>query len=447
MAVVTPFRGILYNKEKIQDLKDVVTPPYDVISELERQKYCDRHPQNIIRLILSKGGPDDDAMNNRYTRAAAFFRSWLEKGILKQDPEPALYVTEMGFGNEGEIRTRLGFIALVRLEDFEKGMILPHEKTFSATKADRLRLMEACSANFSPVFSLFSDPKEQVMGPLRSWTNDVRPDMDFKEITGYHHRLWRVKDGKLHSRIADELSSRHLFIADGHHRYETALNYRNIMAARLGGLEPNSGYNYVMMYLSSMQDPGMVMRPVHRLLCHIRPTAMDEFVKRAAAFFDVKTINVENYYSQELRSSFLAEIRSGADPAVMGAIVRGHKAFYVLRARKGVMDDMYDGKIPAPLRQLDVTVATRLVLQKTLGFEETDLDDETRILYTSRASKAFEAVNSGKCDIALILNPTKLAHMEEISRAGLVMPRKSTYFFPKVLSGLVMNMLHPDRKP
>jgi len=445
MAKTMPFRGVLYNPDKIQDLKDVVTPPYDVISERQRRAYFERHPQNVIRLILSKERPDDTEKNNRYTRAGEFFRSWLDAGILKQDVEPAFYVTEMDFSNEDEVRTRLGFVVLVRLEDFGKGGILPHEKTFSATKADRLKLMEACKANFSPIFSLFADPDEEVMGLLRTCTESVEPDIDFREVIGYRHRLWRVTDGQIHRQVSEKMAARCLFIADGHHRYETALNYKNQIMSRImsqnGTFDSEAPCNYVMMYLTSMQDRGMIIRSVHRLLSKVPQDAMDGFVKKAKDFFDVEVLNAQAGNYDDARTTLFSKIRAGADQGVMGAVVRNHDPLYFLRAKEGIMDRLFEGDISAPLRKLDVKIATKLVIQKVLGFDKAALDDEKRISYTSRAPKAFKAVKEGKCDVALILNPTRLSDVEEISRAGLIMPKKSTYFFPKVVSGLVINKL------
>ena len=441
MATIVPFRGILYNQNRIQDLKGVVTPPYDVISEPERQEYFERHPQNVIRLILSKEEPEDTEQNNRYTRAARHFHKWLEDGILKQDTEPALYLTEMDFRSEEMVRTRLGFIVLVQLEDFGAGGILPHEKTFSATKADRLRLMETCTANFSPIFSLFSDPDEGIVGLLQSCMGKVDPDIDFREVIGYRHRLWRVTDPEIHREVREKLAGKPLYIADGHHRYETALNYRDQIVSKTGRFDPGAPYNFVMMYLNSMQDPGLMMRSVHRMLCQVPQSAMDGFAEKAGHFFDVEVMDIHTKGQREVRAGFLAKIRAGAKQGVLGALVRDHQAFYILRVKEGIMDHLFDGDIPGPLRKLDVTIATKLVLQNVLGFDAAALDNEKRILYTSRSPKAFKAIDTCKCDVALILNPTRLSEVEETSKAGLIMPRKSTYFFPKVLSGLVMNKL------
>jgi uncharacterized protein (DUF1015 family) len=441
MAKIIPFRGVLYNREKIHDLKDVVTPPYDVISERQRQEYFERHPQNVIRLILSKADPQDTEYNNRYTRAAEFFHRWLNQGILVQDTEPAFYVTEMVYRSEGLVRSRLGFIALVRLEDFENGGILPHEKTFSATKADRLKLMEACKANLCPIFSVLPDSDGEIVGPLRAHLEGIEPDFEFEEVIGYRHRLWRITDQQVHKEFGQKLAGQSLYIADGHHRYETALKYRNQIMSKQGTFDPKAPYNFVMMYLSSMNDPGLIIRPVHRLVSNLPQQAVDSFVVKAHRYFDIETLPFKGNNRKKVQSVFLTKIRAGAESRAMGAVVHGHGAFYVLRVKEGIMDRLFEGQIPEPLRRLDVTIVTKLVFQKILGFDDAGLDDEKRFLYTSRTQKAFEAVGTGKCPLALIINPTRLADMAEVSKAGLIMPWKSTYFFPKVLSGLVMNKI------
>lgn len=441
MARVIPFRGIFYNQENISNLKEVVTPPYDVISEQQQQEYYMMHPQNVIRLVLGKEYPDDNEHSNRYTRAGEFFRIWLDQGILKQDAGPALYATEIDFVAKGMVHTRFGFIGLVELEDFEKGGIFPHEKTFTATKADRLRLMEACKANFNPVFSLFSDRHGQIVGPLRASIKGREPDLEFDDLEGCRHRLWRVKDQKIHTEVSERLSHKPLFIADGHHRYETALAYRNQVMSNAGEFDRDDPCNFIMMYLSSLHDPGLTIRPVHRMICDVPAQAMEGFEGKARSYFDVEALEFESLNRVEVEETFLAKVSEGAERGVIGAVLQDHRAFYVLRVRNGIMDRLFEREIPAPLRRLDVNIATKLVLQQILGFDHAALDDEQRILYASRAEKALEAVNTGKCAISLILNSTRLAHLEEVSKAGLILPRKSTYFYPKVMSGLVTNKI------
>ncbi len=441
MPRIIPFRGILYNQDKVPDLRAVVTPPHDVISAKEQQEYYKAHPQNMIRLILGKIHPEDTEHDNRYTRAAMFFRSWLDIGTLRQDKEPAFYVTEIDFRLDGEIRTRLGFIALVELEEFEKGGIRPHEKTFSATNVDRLRLIEASRANFSPIFLLFADPDNEVLGSLRTVVEGLRPDLDFEDLKGYRHRLWRVKDQQIHKEIGQRLADRSLYIADGHHRYGTALEYRNRIKSQDPTLDPDAPCNFVMMYLTSMHAPGLAIRPAHRLLCGAEKVVKETFVDKACVYFDIETLNFDSVNRKQIEEAFLTRVKAEANSKAMGVALRDSNGFYVLRVKKGVMDYLVRQKIPEPLRKLDVTIVTKLIIQDILGLDSVALDDEQRILYTSRADEALGAIYSGKCAIALILNPTRLDQVQEVSDAGLIMPRKSTYFYPKVMTGLVINRI------
>ena len=441
MAKVIPFKGILYDPNKVPDLKAVITPPHDVISETEQQEYYKAHPQNMIRLILGMINPGDTEYDNRYTRAAKFFRSWIDQGILKQDKEPAFYVTETDYRLDGDVRTRFAFTALVGLESFEKGIIRPHEKTFSATNADRLKLMEASPANFSPIFSLFSDPDNVIFGPLRASIQGVEPDLDFEDLTGRQHRLWRVTDQQIHKEIGRTLADRSLYIADGHHRYETALEYRNRIMSQEPRLDPNHPCNSVMMYLTSMHDPGLAIRPAHRVLCDAKRTRVEGFMNKARTYFDIETLDFDPLNREQVEKAFLSKVRTGANGIVIGVALRNGRGFYVLRLHEGVMDHLFGSEIPIPLRKLDVTAVTKLVLQEILGLNGTALDDERCIMYTSTTDTALDAIYTGKCPIALILNPTKLDQLREVSDAGLIMPRKSTYFYPKVMAGLVINKI------
>ena len=441
MAKVLPFRGVLYNPDVVGDLGDVVAPPYDVISESERRAFEERHSHNIVRLILSQGRPEDNESNNKYTRAAACFRKWQDEGALVRDQTPAMYLTVMDYMNGGVRRRRLGLIVRIELEDFGQGNIIPHEKTFSATKADRFKLMEACRTNFSPIFSVFSDQRGMVFESVRSWIDTAEPDFDFMDTQACRHRLWRITAREVHEEIARKLADKPLYIADGHHRYETALNYRDAMASRTGGSSGRSGADYVMMYLSSMQDPGLIIRPVHRMLSWIPAHALDDFVKEAKTYFHVEMFKASGEDDSDTGETLWAKVSAGAERRAIGVVIRGHGGVYVLTVRQGVMERLFSGEIPAPLRRLDVTIVTKLVFQKILGLTDDELDDENRILYTSRIEKALEAVGAGQRQVALIINPTRLSDVEAVSNARLIMPRKSTYFFPKVLSGLVINKL------
>ncbi|KKL79029.1 hypothetical protein LCGC14_2018950 [marine sediment metagenome] len=277
MITVLPFKGIRYNTEKIKDISKVITPPYDIISEEERDRYYDLHPNNIIRLILGKDFPDDNQSVNKYTRAAGYFDTWREENILIQDTEPAIYVYAQEFTLFNKKYVRKGFISLVKLENFETGQIYPHEQTLAKPKEDRLKLMQSCNANFSQVFAFFEDENSKISNILHKvYEGDsgtsITPEVDFTDGFGVKNLLWVIKDNKIIEDISSLMKNRALFIADGHHRYETALFYRDMIRSNEGS--PNSNGNipsdYVMMMCVSMEDPGLQILPTHRLARNIK---------------------------------------------------------------------------------------------------------------------------------------------------------------------------------
>jgi uncharacterized protein (DUF1015 family) len=441
MARVIPFRGVLYNPKKVPNLKDVVTPPHDIISPEEQEAFYGAHPQNMIRLILGKMHPDDTDGDNRYTRAAKSFRTWLDDGILQRDKEPAFYVTEMDFADDEQVRTRIGFIALVELHEFEEGIILPHEKTFSKTTTDRLNLIEACKTNFSPIFSLFADPPNETSELLRDAIQAVSPDQDFEDSQGFRHRLWRVTDPEVQKQIAERLADRSVYIADGHHRYGTALTYRNKIKAQNPALNSDDPCKFVMMYLTSMHDPGLHVRPVHRVIRRIDEGPVKSFLDKAKLQFDVKTLDLDALDRRKIENTSLGQAMTGTNSIVIGAAMRDDNKFHVLQVKEGVTDRALSQDMPEPVRKLDVTVVTKLVVEGVLGLNGTALDDERTIQYVSTVAEALHAVYQEQCPIALIINPTRLDQLQEVSDAGLIMPRKSTYFYPKVMTGQVINKI------
>jgi uncharacterized protein (DUF1015 family) len=441
MAKILPFRGILYNPEKVPDLKAVVTPPHDIISPEEQESFYGAHPQNMIRLILGKMYPEDTHVDNRYTRAASSFGTWLDDGILQRDKEPAFYVTEMDFTIDEEVRTRIGFVALVELHEFEEGIILPHEKTFSKTTTDRLNLIESCKTNFSPKFSLFADPPNETSELLRAAIQTVSPDQDFEDAQGFRHRLWRVTDPEVQKQIAERLADRSVYIADGHHRYGTALTYRNKIRAQNPALDSDDPCNFVMMYLTSMHDPGLHVRPVHRVIRQIDKEPVENFLDKARMHFDVQTFDLDALDRKKIENTSLGQAITGTNSILIGVALRDDKRFHVLQPKEGVTDRVLSHDMPEPVRKLDVTVVTKLVVEGVLGLNGNALDDERTIQYVSTVAEALHAVHEEKCPMALIINPTRLDQLQEVSDAGLIMPRKSTYFYPKVMTGQVINKI------
>ncbi len=252
MAEVYPFRGILYNPEYISDMADVVAPPYDVIASGEQEEFYQRHANNVIRLILGKAQSGDAGPGDVHNRAAGYFQNWMEKQVLVRDNVPAFYLTTVSFTMGGQRITRNGVIGCVRLEPFEKGIVLPHERTFSKVKIERLQLMQACHTNFSPIFGLYAD-SNGILKCLTEVGRSQTPDFDFVDHQGLGHKLWRITDKDIQAHITSSLKDQCIYIADGHHRYETALNYRNWVQQNTPGFEENHPANFVMMSLSSMK--------------------------------------------------------------------------------------------------------------------------------------------------------------------------------------------------
>jgi uncharacterized protein (DUF1015 family) len=443
MAEVLPFRGILYNTQKIRNLSDVVTPPYDVISKQEQHNFYDRHPQNIIRLILGKTTENDTVNNNYYTRASDFLKNWFSENMLEQDTKPSFYLTSIDFSIENKIFTRYGIIALVALEPFKNGVIVPHESTFSNVKMERFELMKSCHANFSPVFSLYSDSKNIIIDKLKGPALKQTPAIEFTDYDGHRHRMWRITDLDSCRYVSNAMQEKRLFIADGHHRYETALDYRDWISSSDPDFKKDHPANYVMMYLSSMEDPGLVILPAHRMVKGLKSSITGSFINKAEDYFDILTIPFMDGDFKRSRADFISILKSNASKNIIGALMKGSKEFYLLTLKSGVMERMFSNELPEALRYLDVTVLTRLIFTEIFGFDNSKLDNESIITYSSIEKQAIEAAVSGKCDISFILNPTKIEQVRDIANNGLTMPRKSTYFYPKVITGIVLNKLTP----
>ncbi|MDQ1335979.1 MAG: hypothetical protein QG552_2929 [Thermodesulfobacteriota bacterium] len=444
MAIVAPFRGLTYNFHLRQDLSRLVAPPYDVISEAEQLRYYQEDPHNVIRLILGRKRTGDSDWDNVYTRAADDFQRWQSDGTLIRSREPSLYVTAMTYdpGNGESERVRWGIIALVRIEDPASGVILPHERTFSAHKDDRLRLYRACNAQFSQIFGLYEDPDNEVLNAC-SEALTSSPQMDFHLDDGTRHQLWVVNRRILFRKVFEDMADKSIFIADGHHRYETARNYRDIMRARYGQRPANRSYEFVMMYLSSMNDKGLTILPSHRLIKEVPGFNTESFLEKLEQWFDVASFPLDtgniSHASQDLKDRLG---KAGERRAAFGWYTQGSDQWRLLSRKPDMEGEMGDDLHPS-LKVLDVLVLSRLIFQKGLGFSKEDLDDEEIFQYQSDSSKALSDVASGNHQMVFLLNPTRMEQVKEVAGNGLVMPRKSTYFYPKVLTGLVFNRIDP----
>jgi len=448
MAVVMPFKGVRYNPAKIQDLSRVVAPPYDVISPQAQEYYYLLHERNVIRLILGKQYSTDVPGSDWFARAASFYREWQQNQVLIRDRQPGLYLYEIEYTLEEGLRCkRTGIIALVKLEDFKSGAIRPHEKTFTATKEERFRLRKACGANLSPVFGLYSDPKDIIL-KLMSPFKDKEPTCEFTTEDTISHRMWHVGDPAVIREVHHAFADKELFIADGHHRYETALNYFRFLSQNTAKDLTESGPAFVMIYLCPMEEKGLTILPAHRML-PVWPfgSNVEKFLENVSEYFEVHSFPFNGNNQVHMRTRFRTTLaEKGSEANSIGFFLRGDSRYFLFSLKREALKSQRLEGIPAELKELDVVLLTRLLLQGVLNMEDADLDSEFKVQYLSQFNQALDLVEQGRYAASFLLNPTPVYQVRKVAQAAMVMPRKSTYFYPKVISGLVFNDLDPEEK-
>jgi uncharacterized protein (DUF1015 family) len=437
-----PFAGLRYNTEVVGDLAGVVTPPYDVIDADAQKRFYSRHPNNIIRLEYGCVLPDDNAIKNRYTRAGNDFTTWIEEKVLQLEAEPAIYLYEQEYFLEGTVRIRSGFICAVKLESYDKGVVLPHEETIPKHKADRLDLMRICGANFSPVFGLYADEERLVEQLLKQNKEDRPPDVCFTDETGDRHRMWVVIDVSVIEKIRQVMAEKQIIIADGHHRYETALNYQSERDPN--GKQENASFNYIMMTLVNLYDPGLVVMPTHRMLRCVESLPIEVLLERLRERFLVEELSFDNT-GAELRERLKllgqqGQLKQGANHAHVFGLYVPDKKFYLLRLKPGkeITKAMLPDKSQA-WRNLDVSILQTLVLDQVIGIDQEQVARGEYIAYTREEEDAIAKVDSGEYNMVFFLNPTLVDEIIQITGNGEKMPQKSTFFYPKLISGLVIN--------
>jgi uncharacterized protein (DUF1015 family) len=443
MAEIHPFKGIVYNPAKITDFSTVVAPPYDIISPSEQEGYYAKNPYNVIRFILGKESSADTDSDNRYTRAASFFKKWQEDQILIRDKEPSFYFYVQEFSAQGKSFVREGFFALVRLEEYDRGVIIPHERTLSGPKVDRLKLMRSCQANFSPVFLLYPDSGNEVTGQLRSGIIDS-PLIEVRDEKGVLHKFWRVVNQEILSWVKARLAKEPLFIADGHHRYETALNYRNECRQKKSNCTGKEGFNYMMMYLTPLEGKGLVILPYHRVLHSLSNFDFSTFEKKLKETFEVETLTFYPESEHDARHIFLKRLEEkGRDSHAYGLFARGANAYHILTLKK---NSVTSESKTSPVSCLDVTILESLIFNQILGITSERLREQKNIEYCHDSEEAFHLVREKGLQLAFLLNPTRIEEVKAVALKGETMPQKSTYFYPKLLSGLVINRLDPEEE-
>ncbi len=419
---IKPLNAIVYNQNKV-DIKDVIAPPYDVIDEKYRDELYTRSPYNISRLILSKA-------ENPYSDACESFNNWLKGEILVKCEKPVIFYLIQKYNLNGKEVIRKGFIARNRVEDFSSKNILPHEFTMSGPKEDRLKLTKACQANFSQIFMVYSDPEKQIE---KAVDLSGMPFIDVTDDNGVENIVYKIEDEKTIQLIEDVLKDKTLLIADGHHRYETALNYRNFVGKNAGEAD------FVMSYFTNMDDD-LLIYPTHRIITRwVEPYVLLEKVKK---YFDIKDYTFTGINKTEVKKEFLNAIEKSAKEQIsMGLYMKNVNKFYLLTLREDVSSILDEYDVPDVLKDLDLTVLHKVILTKELGFTEDEQMSQNGIKYIKVENEAFDMIDMGKAEASFIMAYPKISDIKRISQAGYRMPQKSTYFYPKLLSGIVINPL------
>lgn len=433
MAEIEAFRGVLYNTGKVSSLDDVVAPPYDVINDEGREKLYARHPHNIVRLILGKEFEGDDDKTNKYSRAAGFFSQWQREGALARDDAPAVYLYNQEYESEGRQKVRKGFLVRIKLEAFDKGIVLPHEATLAKPVEDRLKLFRATECNLSPVFGLYADREKELDRLLEGFERDL-PAESLKDGDGAGHELRRLTDATKISRIVDFMKDRKVIIADGHHRYTTALAYKKEMEEKFGP-NPKAAYNYVLMFLTNMYGDGISVGPIHRL-AHGVDFTRKGLLDSLRDCFEVEEVRG----AEDVPESLARKQKDFFGRGTAFVLYFGQGDYVLLSGKEGVdLAERVPLDGPRDLKLLDVSVVHALLIEGALRISKEDLKGEKNIIYIKDTREAVRLVDAGKAKLACLMNPTRVDQVEAVAGRGYLMPQKSTFFYPKLLSGLVMN--------
>lgn len=422
MANIEPLKGIIYNQAQIDDLSSVVCPPYDIISPSQQQYYHHLNPHNFIRILLGYDTPGED----KYRRSAQIFKDWQKDEILVSDRSPAVYFYIQQYNLRGEKKTRMGFMARLRLEDKDSS-IYTHEKTRVEPKEDRLKLLKAVKANLSPIFVVFPDKKRVIRHIYENHIRERKPFMDITDPDKVNHKIWRLDDEALLNKIKADMRSEDIFIADGHHRYEVARAYRDEMSKKAGASGSEAGYNYILAYFTNTNPSGLTIMPIHRLLKLPAKHDIQRFIEKLKEYFDVEDVK------DKTRFFFLME-KGGLTEHLLGMYC-GRKYRFLRLKNVKILDKMISDK-PAEYRSLDISILNHIVLKKILGI---DLEDKQTLAFSPDAGELIEKADASESHIAFFINPVRVEQIISVAQAGENMPSKSTYFYPKVLSGLVIN--------
>jgi uncharacterized protein (DUF1015 family) len=435
VAEVSPFNGVRYNQAIVKDIGTVVCPPHDVIPPQMQDELYHRSEYNFVRIEYGRELPQDTPTDNRYSRAAATMRRWIDMRVLKADERPSIYLHDYQFTYKGKNYKRRGIIARVRLEEWSKRIIFPHEGTLSRSKSDRLNLLWSCQANTSPILAMFQDPDGVVLEQL-SKEAKKKPVIKISGVGGDAHTVWVINQEAI-QQICSALAPQPLYIADGHHRYESALMYKHEREARAPSTGED-GYNFIMMTLVEFNDPGLLILPPHRVVRGIKKSALQGLRDGLAAFFDIEKLPLKSASLWQLVDEILT---GGLENVRLGLFGLDTENLYILKMKSTAsVDDLMPAFHTEIYKKLDVCLVDHIILEKLLG-AAVEGEQAATLDYKYDKQDAVNSVLDGEYQLAVLLNPVKAETIKAIADAGDRMPRKSTYFYPKEPAGLVFNRL------
>ena len=437
MIRIAPFRALGYSQKKIKDISKVIAPPYDVISKDEQDKLYKKSAYNFVRLDLNQE-------TDSYNAVAQLLHEWQDLGVLERDERPAIYFSAHRFKlNSGEQKVRLGFFALTELQDFSTGAIRPHEKTLHAPKEDRLKLMLACNAQLSPIFVLYTQPKQTINRILSVAVEGLAPFIETELDNGDELKLWRVTDPEVIEKVQREMAEQTLMIADGHHRYEATLRYRDQLRSERGAGTGNEAYNFILTYFANIDDDNVVILPTHRLVRGFAHKPFLELEEALQTYFYVE----QHPKTPEGKASFLKALKNAAKKhRVIGASFKRDPRYLILRLKNKRTMQRLAKDLSAPLRELDVSTLHLLILEHILGMSPEEQVGGATIRYSQDEEWVLQALEKEDYQAAFILNATKAEEIQSVVAANEKMPQKSTYFYPKLSSGLIVNKIEPEEQ-
>jgi len=438
MAEIQPFRGLRYNTKKVK-LTEIITEPYDRITPGMQETYYKRNPYNIVRIILGKDDDPEHPERDKYKRAKIYIEEWEKKGILSKEIQKALYIYEQEFEVKGELKKRRGLIARVRLEEFNSKKVLPHEQTFPKHKEDRLKLLRATENNTEQVFLLYKDDDRRVQKAIEEALAKAELGAEVRDEDGFLHRLRVIMDMKAIQKIKKAMADKILIIADGHHRYETSLNYRHEALKETKKAKGDEPFEYIMMTLFDLNDTGLVILPTFRLVRGLEKLTEEGLQNLFAENFEINVVSWPGFSDRATLANIQKKVES--ERHTFAAYIARFKKFFIFHLKGEEILEKIEAQKPLVWKRLDVAILHSLLIDRLAAFTDKPFNLENNVSYIRNLEQGLKIVMDGEYDLIFLLKPCSLQQVREVVETGELMPHKSTDFFPKLKSGLVMNPL------